>query len=31
MSGEAPTIIDPEKYKLRFKRAMKKYFVGMSI
>ena len=24
-----PTIVDPEKYKYRFKRAMKRYFVGM--
>ena len=29
--GEVPTIIDPDKYKIRFKRAMKKYFVGMCI
>lgn len=29
--GEAPTIVDPEKYKQRFKKAMKKYFVGMCI
>lgn len=29
--GEVPTIVDPEKYKLRFKRAMRRYFVGMAI
>lgn len=29
--GEVPTIVDPEKYKQRFKRAMKRYFVGMCI
>jgi hypothetical protein len=29
--GEIPTIIDPDKYKLRFKKAMKRYFVGMCI
>ena len=29
--GEAPTIVDPEKYKQRFKKAMKRYFVGMCI
>ena len=27
--GEVPTIVDPEKYKYRFKRAMKRYFIGM--
>jgi hypothetical protein len=27
--GEVPTIVDPEKYKYRFKRAMKGYFIGM--
>jgi hypothetical protein len=31
VSGEAPTIVDPDKYKQRFKRAMRRYFVGMSI
>jgi hypothetical protein len=29
--GEIPTITDPEKYKMRFKRAMKRYFVGIGI
>ena len=29
--GEVPTIVDAEKYKQRFKRAMKRYFVGMCI
>ncbi len=27
--GEVPTIVDPEKYKYRFKRAMKRYFIGL--
>jgi 1-phosphatidylinositol-3-phosphate 5-kinase len=27
--GEVPTIVDPDKYKMRFKRAMKRYFIGM--
>ena len=29
--GEIPTIVDPDKYKLRFKRAMKRYFIGMAL
>lgn len=29
--GEVPTIVDPDKYKLRFKRAMKRYFIGMVV
>jgi hypothetical protein len=29
--GEVPTIVDPDKYKLRFKKAMKRYFIGMVI
>ena len=29
--GETPTIVDPDKYRQRFKKAMKKYFVGMCI
>ena len=29
--GEVPTIVDPEKYKQRFKKAMKRYFVGMCV
>jgi hypothetical protein len=27
--GEVPTIVDQDKYKYRFKRAMKRYFIGM--
>jgi len=27
--GEVPTIVEPDKYKYRFKRAMKRYFIGM--
>lgn len=27
--GEVPTIVDPDKYKIRFKKAMKRYFIGM--
>jgi hypothetical protein len=29
--GEVPTIVDPDKYKFRFKRAMKRYFIGMVV
>jgi hypothetical protein len=29
--GEVPTIVDPDKYKQRFKRAMKRYFIGMVV
>lgn len=29
--GEVPTIVDPDKYKLRFKKAMKRYFIGMVV
>ncbi len=29
--GEVPTIVDPDRYKYRFKRAMKRYFIGMII
>mmetsp|Transcript_32323 Transcript_32323/g.31627 ORF Transcript_32323/g.31627 Transcript_32323/m.31627 type:complete len:258 (-) Transcript_32323:132-905(-) len=29
--GQIPTIVDPEKYKMRFKRAMRKYFIGIPI
>ena len=29
--GNEPTIIEPEKYKRRFKKAIKKYFVAMCI
>jgi 1-phosphatidylinositol-3-phosphate 5-kinase len=29
--GNEPTIIEPEKYKKRFKKAIKKYFVAMCI
>jgi len=29
--GNEPTIIEPEKYKQRFKKAIKKYFVAMCI
>ena len=31
LKGNEPTIIGPEKYKRRFKNAVKKYFVPMSI
>ena len=27
--GNEPTIIEPEKYKKRFKKAIKKYFIAM--
>ena len=29
--GNEPTIIEPEKYKRRFKKAIKKYFIAMCI
>lgn len=29
LKNEIPTIIDPIKYKMRFRRAINKYFVGM--
>jgi hypothetical protein len=29
--GSDPTIIEPEKYENRFKKAIKKYFVSMCI
>lgn len=29
--GNEPTIIEPEKYKKRFKKAIKRYFVAMCI
>ena len=29
--GHEPTIIDPEKYKKRFKKAIKRYFIAMCI
>lgn len=31
VKGQEPTIVDPDKYKQRFKQAMKSYFVGMCI
>ena len=29
--GNEPTIIEPEKYKKRFKKAIKKYFIAMCV
>jgi hypothetical protein len=29
--GEVPTIVEPDKYKFRFKKAMKRYFIGMVV
>jgi len=31
LKGNEPTIIEPEKYKRRFKKAIKKYFIAMCI
>lgn len=31
LRGNEPTIIEPEKYKKRFKKAIKKYFIAMCI
>ena len=31
LKGNEPTIIEPEKYKKRFKKAIKKYFIAMCI
>ena len=31
IKGQEPTIIEPERYKKRFKKAIKRYFIAMCI